>query len=125
MRGTKVTLVMTIGNGAFTVLWLILKFAMTRGKYKDDLSFVFLFNALIGFIVRVFTAIGDRHQEYMADQFAFENGYGEGLIDTLYFFKELSAGERLRLRDRLRASHPHLDKRIARLEGLRKESEKV
>jgi heat shock protein HtpX len=116
---TKVTLVMTVGNGAFTVLWLILKSAM---RYKnEDLKFVFMFNAMIGFVVRCFTAIGDRHQEYMADEFARDNGYGEGLIETLYFFKELSAGEKMRLRDRLRASHPHLDKRIERLEKLREE----
>ena len=119
---TKVALVMTIGNGAFTVLWLILKSAM---RFKnEDLKLVFLFNALIGFIVRVFTSIGDRHSEYMADEFAYQNGYGDVLIDALYFLQELSTGQRLRLRDRLRASHPHLDKRIARLESLQKKLEK-
>jgi len=112
---TKVTLVMTIGNGAFIVLWMILKLSMRKFN-KSDLSLVFMFNAIIGFIVAVFLAVGNRRNEYMADKFAYDNGYSEGLIETLYLFREMSMGEKMKLKDRLRASHPNLDKRIARLE---------
>ena len=40
----------------------------------------------------------------MADEFAFDNGYGEELTSALYFLRELGAGQKLRLRDRLRAT---------------------
>ena len=111
---TKVTLIMTIGNGAFAVLWLILKLAM-RGYSKADLKFVFIFNAILKFLMVIFVAIGDRRQEYMADKFAYENGYGEGLMETLTIFRDMSKGRRLSLKERLRASHPNLKNRLERL----------
>ena len=115
---TFISLVMTIGNGAFTLLWLILKFAMTRGKNKEHLKLVFMFNAMISFVVTAFTAIGSRTSEYMADKFAFDIGHGQGLLETLYFFKDLSMGEKPTLADKLKSTHPNLDNRIEQLENM-------
>jgi len=115
---TKATLVMTIGNGAFVLVWLFFKFFLTRGKHKDDLQLIFLLNAIIAFLVTALIAIGNRRSEYMADKFAYDIGHGEGLLETLYFFKEMSMGGRMKLRERLRSSHPNTDNRIKRLEKL-------
>lgn len=116
---TKVKLVMTVGNGAFAILWIFLKL-ISRG-HKSDMAYVFILVGIIKFLMAIFVAIGNRHNEYMADKFAFENGHGEGLTESLYMFREMDRGHRRTLKERLKASHPDLNNRIARIETLQRE----
>lgn len=120
---TKVALVMTIGNGVFAILWFFLKLISLR--HRSDMGYVFALVAIIKFLTAVFIAMGQRHNEYMADKFAHENGHGEGLIDTLYMFREMEKGQKRSFRERLKASHPDLNNRIARLEKLQRDETEV
>ena len=120
---TKVTLVLTVGNGAFSIMWLFLRFASRKYEKSGDLAYVFILVGIIKFLMAIFIAVGNRRNEYMADKFAYDNGFGEGLLETLYLFNEMSGKERIPLKERLKASHPNLDKRIERIEQLQKTCE--
>ena len=114
---TKASLVMTVGNGVLSLLILSVKLIL-RLFDRDTLLLIMVINALVGVIIQVVLSIGQRKNEYMADRFAFEIGYGAELIEGLYLLRDMQASDRRRLIDRLRASHPDLDNRIARLEQM-------
>lgn len=115
---TKVKLVMMIGNGLFSIFMFLFKLILSMDNDKDSNAFLMLIPAFISFVVASFFAIGNRSNEYKADQFAYEIGYGDGLLETLYLLKEIEMGNRISLVEKLKSSHPALDKRIERLEIL-------
>ncbi|MCL2670726.1 MAG: M48 family metalloprotease [Clostridiales bacterium] len=59
-----------------------------------------------------------RINEYGADEYAFTLGYGEGLLSALYKLSDMSGNDNESLLSILSNSHPHLYKRIERLESL-------
>ena len=132
---TKATLLNMIGNGLFSIgvitvkcallildLVLIPFFKRTGGITVLISSIIhFVFDILlIGFTLagNIILSINSRENEYRADRFAFENGYGEELISALYLLQKMSLGENMKLVQRMQASHPHIAKRIGRLEHL-------
>lgn len=81
----------------------------------------FIFDILLmGFTLtgNIILSINNRENEYSADRFAFKIGYGEDLISALYLMQKMSLGEDMRLIQRMQASHPHIAKRIGKLEYL-------
>lgn len=134
VRGdTKATLLNMIGNGLFSIGVIIIKFALlildlvllpffkkTNGITALISSLIhFIFDILlIGFTLagNIILSINSRENEYRADRFAFENGYGEDLISALYILQKMSLGEDMELIKRMQASHPHIAKRIGALE---------
>jgi heat shock protein HtpX len=69
-----------------------------------------------GFII---TGINSRDNEYRADKFAYELGYGEGLISALYKLDKLTLMEGKRdTVEKIKASHPKIPFRIERLENM-------
>ena len=66
----------------------------------------------------IILASNSRTSELQADRFAYDIGYGEELIASLYLMQSISMNRKVKLSQRLRASHPHLAKRIGELERL-------
>lgn len=90
-----------------------LAFVSSLGKLFFEIiifAFTFLFN--IAF------AIDNRSGEYIADNFAYQNGYGEDLVNALYLLQKISLGDDSKLVSRMLASHPRISKRIMILETI-------
>lgn len=132
---TKATLINLIGNGLFSVGVIIIKLALLildlvllpffkrTGGITILISSIihFIFDILlIGFTLtgNIILSINSRENEYNADRFAFKIGYGEDLISALYLIQKMSLGEDMGLIQRMQASHPHIAKRIGKLEYL-------
>ena len=73
------------------------------------------------FIGNVILSANSRNNEYQADEFAHQIGYGEDLIESLYLLQKMSLGEEMELVEKMTASHPLLAKRIGRLETLQEQ----
>lgn len=114
---TKVELVMIVGNGAISLLLLVFKLFL-RVFDRDIFFLLIAINAIFTFIIQAFLSIGRRKNEYMADRFAYDIGYGAELIDSLYLFQELQAEDKRKFWERLTSSHPDLENRIAKLENI-------
>lgn len=67
-------------------------------------------------IINILIMINSRQNEFNADDFAFQNGYGADLLEGLYLLKEISLGTSISLLERLKSSHPNIIDRISRLE---------
>jgi len=82
---------------------------------------LFIFEALL-FIVQfggeLILKAKYRRNELCADSFAFRMNYGEELVEALYDIELMSSGQTLTIMEQLRASHPHIAKRIGYLEHL-------
>jgi len=125
---TIALLLTTVGNGVLTIVIVAAKTAMniirsmldTRGFAGVILNLLNLwFHIMLFYILYVgefLMAINSRRNEYAADRFAFEIGYGDDLVSALYLLQDMSISDNARLSDRLKASHPHIAKRIGRLE---------
>lgn len=130
---TTMSLLATIGNGFFSVFVLIARVLMLlldsiSDPYQDRgfghflLSiFRFILEATLFIFMLFFNiafAVNSRSGEYMADKFAYENGYGQDLVDALYILQRMSLGDNSNLVDQMTASHPRISKRIMTLEVL-------
>lgn len=132
---TKATLLNLIGNGLFSIGVIIIKLALlildllllplfneTKGITVLVTSFIrFIFNILLfAFTLtgNIILSINSRSNEYSADYFAYKMAYGEELISALYLLQKMSLGENMKLVQRMQASHPHIAKRIGKLEHL-------
>ena len=129
---TKALLLSTIGNGIFTILVFILRiimliieviFSLTKIPFLDVFAITARFLFDIGVIIFVYIgeillSLNSRQSELWADRFAFDIGYGEELINSLYILQKISLPQNLKLKDRFRASHPNTAKRIEQLENL-------
>jgi len=85
-----------------------------------DLS-VFVFVNLSEMIL----ALNSRTNEIQADTFAYEIGYGRELMSGMYILQKMDMNAKVKLMERLKASHPHMAHRIANLEKLEEEELEV
>jgi len=134
---TKAMLLTTIGNLLFTLIVLILRIIVNIADGITDIvmqinvaGMVFKFISLVTKImfeasVFLFMNLGElilsfnsRVNEYEADKFAYKIGYGKQLTSAMYILQKISMGGKVKLTERLKASHPHIAKRIGRLEEL-------
>lgn len=134
---TKALLLSTIGNFFFSIItWLLrVLLAVFEGIASALASenIVALLFQLIAFVVRIafnvcvfifvnlgeiILAMNSRANEVQADEFAFKIGYGREQISALYLLQKISINAKVKLSDRLKASHPYLSDRIAHLEEL-------
>ncbi|MDE6021613.1 MAG: M48 family metalloprotease [Ruminococcus sp.] len=132
---TQAILLNLIGNGLFSVGVIFIKLLLLllnlllpplfndrKGVIVFITSFIrFILNALLFAVTltsNIVLAVNSRGNEYRADRFAFEIGYGEDLINALYLLQKMSLGKKMKLVQRMQASHPHIAKRIGRLEYL-------
>lgn len=134
---TKALLINVVGNGFFSLIIFVLRFIMLLIE-KISLAFscknvVIAVLAIISFLSRilvdlaliVFVFLGNvilslnsRYSELLADEYAFQIGYGEELKNSLYILSKLSMSEKMTLMERLTASHPYTTARIEKLEAL-------
>lgn len=129
---SKALLLSTIGNGIFTILIFILRiimlinevvFSLTRIPFLDVFALLARFIFDIGIIIfsyvsEILLSVNSRQNELWADRFAFDIGFGEELVSSLYILQKISLPQNIKLIDRLRASHPNTAKRIEQLENL-------
>lgn len=54
----------------------------------------------------------------MADRFAYEIGFGNNLVESLYLLQGMRMSDKSKLVNKLKASHPHIAKRIGTIERL-------
>lgn len=129
---TKAQLINTIGNGATSVLAFCIKQIIKLLELVARVAKSTVIEAVFNFIRFIFEmivyvlllfgnillSVNSRKNEYTADRFACEIGYGDGLISGLYLLQKMSLGEDKRIISRMQASHPHIASRIERLENL-------
>lgn len=130
---TTMSLLATIGNGFFSIFVLVARVLMLfldsiSDPYQDR-GFGHFLLSICRFIleVNIFIfmlffniafAVNSRSGEYMADEFAYENGYGQDLVNALYILQKMSLGDNSNLIDQMTASHPRISKRIMIIENL-------
>lgn len=140
---TKAELLNTIGNGMFSVLILIINCLFTLFDYvlwdtdestsKEEsrhsrtlfLVIRFIFNLYIQFVLFVgnlLLARNSRKNEFLADKYAFDLGYGDNLINVLYLLQKFSLTDKMTLVDKMLEKHPRISQRIEKLENLEDES---
>lgn len=129
---TKALLLSTIGNGIFSILICILKIVLLitdlifsfisiplLNIFTRIASFLFDMGVILfSYISQILLSVNSRQNELWADRFAFDIGYGEELVSSLYILQKISLPHNLSILDRLRASHPNTAKRIEQLENL-------
>lgn len=139
-KDTDRILVVAIGNTAITAICMLFQLGVIISNFimsivaifvgDDEGFFISFFNAIATFIslvfvrgfMKVWTMLGvalcmktSRGNEYLADKFSFELGYGDGLCKMLANF----SGEKPRgLFASLASSHPESSARIARLQEM-------
>jgi heat shock protein HtpX len=133
---TKATLLSLVGNAFFSlIVWifgLIIRISDTIGTAVTSqsmpallalkvftVSATLLYNGslfLFVYISNVILSLNSRTNEFQADDFSDQIGYGEELTQALYLIDKISMGQKLTLKERIMASHPHTAERIKRLE---------
>lgn len=128
---TKASLLCYIGNGFCSIQILltnlILKFLdILLGGFTIGKIFIFVIRTILTFYLifplyfsQFILALNSRSNEYNADKFALNIGFGGDLIDSLYLLYDMAlSNEKKKLVDELKKSHPDLPKRIGVLEKL-------
>ena len=137
---TKALLLSLIGNLFFSaIVWffrLLLNIFQTISNISAVFNVVGIIFAFILFIMRFFAelcnfifvnlgqmllALNSRQNEIQADTFAYDIGYGRELTASLYLLQKTTINTKIKLSERMKASHPHMGYRIAHLEKLESE----
>ena len=130
---TIATLYTVVGNGLFTVFILInrgflllVDLIMTIATRSGFARIILLLTRLsfeltllvFMFLMQAVMAINSRKNEFRADRYAYELGYGEELVEAFLILEKMQMGDNRKLIKKMTASHPRLTKRIGRLEDL-------
>lgn len=78
--------------------------------------FVYILNFILDFFLLLLIPFGSRRQEYRADRYAYELGYGKPMLSVLEKFRRY--GDTYGLKSQLISSHPPHYKRIHKIEEL-------
>lgn len=125
---TLLPLVIIVGNVMFLLFMLVVKLVQVviaivtashdvlfLGRFMNLIASAVI--ALILFIVQALFLINQRQNEYFADKFAYEIGYGTELKDALYGLADVDFGKETMM-ERIKSSHPNIRNRINRLEEM-------
>lgn len=127
---TSLTAFTLLGNTAFLFIFLAIKIihvcVWLFSAFTDDdfmLSRFFggisnLAIALFMFLLNAILMINSRANEFQADKFAFELGYGENLLSALYLLDRFDIGHKMGIIEKIKSSHPNTPERIGRLESM-------
>lgn len=135
---SRASLLNALGKGSFTleiifVQWVSRKLEELKPYYiRQRGSFLFwlvyYLHKLHEMIINAFMFLGklilsgnSRKNEFAADRFAHEVGYGKELSEALYLLQKMSLGDNRQLIQRMIASHPRISKRIQQLERLQEQ----
>ena len=131
---TMARLYMTVGNGIFTIFilasqliifvadWVERNFSKTKMSFAGVIitivKLVFMMTLLlVQFLMQFVVAISSRKSEFRADRYAYDLGYGEKLVETLYLLEKMQLGDSTVIQ-KMTASHPRITARIEKLELL-------
>lgn len=78
--------------------------------------FEFIYIFAINIIGQLLLSANSRRNEFQADKFALDIGYGEELLSSLCLLEKFNGENKLTMFQQMTMSHPYMDKRIARLE---------
>jgi heat shock protein HtpX len=129
---SRASLLNALGKGSFTleilfVRWVSRKLEWLKPYYiRQRGSFLFwllyFFHKLHEMLINAFLFLGNlilsgnsRKNEFSADRFAYQAGYGKELAEALYLLQKMSLGDNRHLIQRMIASHPRMSKRIQQL----------
>ena len=70
------------------------------------------------YLGQIILSLNSRSNEYQADSFAYQIGFGEELTQSLYLLQKISMTQKMTLKEKLTSSHPHITQRIERLENM-------
>ena len=130
---TIAALYVWVGNGIFMIFVLITKAIFTaiefvQEKYRTQgfwrvvtaLAKLFLQASIWGviFMMQAIMAIDSRRNEYRADRYAYDLGYGEELVEAFYLLEKIQLGDNSTVIQKMIASHPRITERIERIETL-------
>ena len=122
-----------IGNGLYTVFILILRAFLTvvdfvQALYKrpgSERLFVIIVRLIfeliifsIMFLMQMVVSINSRKNEYRADRYAYELGYGARLVEAFYMLEKMQMGDNSTLIQKMVREHPRITARIEQLESL-------
>jgi len=94
------------------------KKSILMGLLKFVLNIFFAVFKLIDFVGSLILMSSSREEEYRADQFTLECGYGKHMAKVLTEIYEMSAIEPESIKEQLKATHPPLTSRIEKLENI-------
>lgn len=136
---TKAELLNKIGNGFIAVVVIIINALFlifdvffrdlgdedlkhTSGLFRALFFFIrFCVNTLMVvllFVGNIILSGNSRKNEFTADKFAYDLGYGESLKSALYLVQKISLSSKTNLIEKMQQSHPRVSKRIAKLEEM-------
>lgn len=127
---TSLTAFMILGNTAFLFVFLAIKIvhfvfwiisAVTDDNFMLSKLFGGVTNLAMGlfmFLLNLILLLNSRISEFQADKFAYDIGYGEEILASLYLLDKYEINQKLTVLERLKSSHPHLKDRIGRLETM-------
>jgi heat shock protein HtpX len=134
-KDTDLILLISVGNFLMTaifIFWrivinffaLLFTYGLRMGWLGTFLTSLFI-NLLLSALMWVWTKIGmllvmhsSRQNEFEADRFAFELGYGNDLCVVLDSFDEGEDEDSRSIWAQLHSTHPNTDDRIVRLQGM-------
>jgi len=129
---TIASLYLFVGNGFYSILILIATFFLNlldkaanianNGVIRAIVSFCrFLLRFYLFFFmlfINIVTAMNSRRNEYRADRYSYNLGFGQEMIEALYLLEKINLSGKSSIIAKMIASHPILPKRIAKLEEL-------
>ena len=128
---TIINMIIYLGGGIFSIPLILAKIAMyfieilafmlDRSRVSSFIIsiFKFIINILMivfTFIIQIGLAINNRKHEFQADMFAHEIGFGSELISAFYTLQKTSLKGKESISNKLKATHPHMARRIGALE---------
>ena len=132
---TKAVLLTTIGNGIFSIFIVLLQKIINildtlfygMGVIWVIISVIklifYIFLFYFAYFAQFILAINSRRNEYRADEFAYDVGFGNDLVEALYILQGMCISDKAKFVNKLIASHPHIAKRIERIENMIDDSE--
>jgi len=129
---TKILLLVTLGNGIFTLFALILRILVYGAEFLSNcfrnifVSCLMVLTRIITdicvficfFVIDMILAVNSRANEYKADEFTYTTGYGQNMINFLYIIHDITIVNTPKITEKLKASHPDVPQRIGILEKL-------
>lgn len=89
---------------------------LLAGLFKIFILVLNFYIIVINIIGRLLLSANSRKNEFQADKFALDIGYGEELLSSLCLLEKYNGENKLTMFQQMTMSHPHIEKRIARLE---------
>jgi Zn-dependent protease with chaperone function len=134
-KDTDLLLLISVGNMLISAIFVIYRIiinislfffvTMSRSEFIGRILTAIFINAILASLIWVWTKIGSllvrhssRQNEFEADQFAHELGYGKELCVTLEILESMGSSSGNSFWAQLQSTHPDTDDRIARLQNM-------